>query len=607
MQFDPSQTTRIAKLTTPVEGDKLVIAQFEAQEGLSELFEYRIDALSPNRNIDFSKSIGRACNVAFSGYRGAERHFNGILVEAQWTGEEQAYYAYRLVLRPWLWLLGQRGDCRIFSKMNVVKIIKEVFDKAGFGDYTVKANEVDYPDIEYCVQYRESDLTFVSRLMEEFGLYVFYEHSRDKHNLVLADSRSCHRKIPISGGLPFIPLVGDDRRDREHLSEWAAERRFRTGKITLNDHDYMKPTADLKSESTGSERYEKSNFEFYDYPGRYTEQDRGRSFAKVRLEAAQAADRRKYAEGDAISLHPGGLVVLMQHPTDNAEYLVVRARHTYTAEGYSSGYGSDAGENYRGHYEFLKSDQPFRAPLITPRPHIRGPQTGIVVAREKSRGEEIDVDEEGRIFVQFHWNRDTSKISRPVRVAQMWSGKSWGTQFIPRVGQEVVIEFLEGDPDQPLVVGTVYNKDFRYPYALPDNKTISGIKSDSTKGHNGYNEFVFEDKKSGETIRMRAEKDHDTVVRHAETRVIGETFETPVGSPARSTKIKNGDDQLKIDSGDWNATVGSKISFTATQEIVFKVGSSKITMTTSSIKIESGDIKIDGMFITQKASIIKIN
>lgn len=189
----------------------------------------------------------------------------------------------------------------------------------------------------------------------------------------------------------------------------------------------------------------------------------------------------------------------------------------------------------------------------------------------------------------------------------MWSGKSWGTQFIPRVGQEVVIEFLEGDPDQPLVVGTVYNKDFRYPYALPDNKTISGIKSDSTKGHSGYNEFVFEDKKSGETIRMRAEKDHDTVVRHAETRVIGETFETPVGSPARSTKIKNGDDQLKIDSGDWNATVGSKISFTATQEIVFKVGSSKITMTTSSIKIESGDIKIDGMFITQKASIIKIN
>ncbi|GJD47758.1 Actin cross-linking toxin VgrG1 [Methylobacterium crusticola] len=609
MHSDPTQTTRVARLKTPVEGDKLVLARFEADEGLSELFEYRIDALSPNQNIDFSKSIGRACTVTVNSYDGAERNFNGILVEAQWVGVQQNLYAYRLVLRPWLWLLGRRADCRIFKEKNVIKIIKEVFDTAGFKDYSVKANEGDYPEIEYCVQYRETDLAFVSRLMEEFGIYTFHKHSKDKHELVLADSKSCHPNVALPGGsLPFIPLADQDRRKHEHVYHWVAERRFRTGKFALNDYDYMKPTANLKSDSQGAEKYEKSSLEVYDYPGRYTEQDRGKTFSKVRLEAEQALDQRKHAAGDAVSLFPGGLVKVSQHPTDAAEYLVVRATHAFVAEGYTSGAGAEAGEMYHGHYELLKSERPFRAPIVTPKPLIRGPQTGIVVAREKNKSEEIDVDEEGRIFVQFHWNREKSKISRPVRVAQMWSGKSWGWQYIPRVGQEVVIEFLEGDPDQPLVVGTVYNKDYRYPYPLPDNKTISGVKSDSTKGHNGYNEFLFEDKKSSENIKMRAEKDHDSVVRHAETRVIGETFETPVGSPSRSTTLKNGDEKLKVESGNWNGDIAQKIYFKAGTQIIFEVGASKITMTPATIKIESGEIKLEGSAdIIQTAPLIKIN
>lgn len=591
---EPSQTKRIVSLQTPLGPEKLAVVRFEAEEGLSELFEYRIDAISNEQNIDFDRAIGKNCSVVFDSYGGVKRVFNGVLTEAQWSGVEQSHDSYRLVLRPWLWLLGRKTDCRIFRDKNAIDVIEEVFDTGGFSDFQVKASRGDYKKMEFCVQYRETDLAFVSRLMEEFGIYTYHEHGEGRHTLILADSRSCHSPVSIPGGrLPFVTLSGQDRRIEEHVTHWLAERRFRTGKIAFNDFDYMKPSANLKTDAQAAEGYAKSKLEAYDYPGRYLEQDDGQKLAKVRLQAEQALDRRKHASGDAVSLFPGGLVTLKQHPTDDGEYLVVRASHVFVSEGYRSGFGDASGEVYRGQYDLLSADRPFRAPQATPRPLVHGPQTGIVVARKGKEGEEIDVDEEGRIFVQFHWNRDKDRISLPVRVAQTWSGKGWGSQFIPRVGQEVVIEFLEGDPDKPLVVGTVYNKDYRYPYEMPAKKTQSGVKSDSSKGHNGYNEFMFEDKKGEETIRMRAEKDHDTIVRHAETRVVGETFETPVGSPSHSTKVKMGDMKLEVETGDWNATVCQKVKFTANVMMTFQVGASKIELTPAGIIVSAPLIKLN--------------
>lgn len=593
----PTQAGRVARLTTPLGQDKLVVTRLEASEGLSELFEYRIDALSTEQNINFDPAIGRNCCVTVQTYGNTKRHFCGILTEAQWMGVQQAHYSYRLILRPWLWLLGRKMDCRIFRNAKVTDIIKQVFDKGGFSDYEMRAGG-DYKEIEYCVQYRETDLAFVSRLMEENGIYTFHEHTEGRHKLILADALSCHVRLQIPGAqVPYMDLAGNDRREREHIYHWLAERRFRTGKMALNDFDYMKPTTDLKADSQGSAAYERSKLEVYEYPGRYVEQDEGRRLAKVRLEAEQALDRRKHAAGDSVSLHPGALFLFTQHPTDQGEYLVVRANHALVTEAYRSGGGAGAGEIYQGHYEFLKADLPFRAPILTPKPLVHGPQTALVVGRKGKEGEEIDVDEEGRIFVQFHWNREKDKISRPVRVAQMWSGKGWGWQTIPRIGQEVVVEHLEGDPDQPMVVGTVYNKDYRYPYALPDKKTISGVKSDSTKGHGGYNEFIFDDKKGSELIGMHAQKDHDTVVENDETRAVKHD---------RTTKIGN-DDKRKV-GNDWTVDVGSKIEIKAGQEIVLKVGASKITMTPSSIKVESGEIKVDGTAnIKLTAALININ
>ncbi|KQO91900.1 ImpA family type VI secretion-associated protein [Methylobacterium sp. Leaf90] len=601
-----SQQSRVAEFVTSAGADKFVMTYFEASESLESLFEYRVDALCDNPNFDFDKVLGRNAHVCFRSYGGIERFYNGIVTGAHWTGAQQNSYGYRLTLRPWLWLLAQRADCRIYKDKTVVDIVEDVFKCAGFSDFKVKLSRGDYEKIDYCVQYRESDLSFVSRLLEEWGIYTFHEHSSSKHELVLADSRSCHRPIPGGGTVPFIPLVDQNRREREHVSAWRAGRQFRTGTFTTNDFDYMKPAANLKAEVKGAGSYEKGSFEAYDYPGRYTEQDLGKKRAKVRLEAEQALDHRRMASGDAASFYPGGLVTLRNHPADDGQYLIVSARHVISPEAYRSGAGG--GDLYNGSYELQPIDRPYRSPLVTPRPRVEGPQTAIVATRKGREGEEIDVDEEGRIFVQFHWNRDRDKISRPVRVAQMWSGKSWGFQVIPRVGQEVVVQFLEGDPDQPLVVGTVYNKDYPYPFKLPDEKTVSGIKSDSTKGHGGYNQLSFDDKKSSEKIDLRAEKDLDAVVRHAETREIGESFETPCGTPSRTTVIKNGDDSFKVESGNWKSDVAQEVHIKAGTKVVIECGASKITMDPASIIIEAGMIKLQGTaLIEEKAPLITLN
>ncbi len=556
MNAELTQAYRMASLKTPLGDDTLVLVRFRGTEKLSTLFEFSIDALSSERDIDFDAAIGRNCSVNLEIFDTA-RAFNGVLVEAQWLGPRDDNFSYRLTLRPWFWLLSRTTDCRIFENKSVIDIIKQVFSDRGFNDFSDKTTQ-SYPEIPYCVQYRETDLDFVSRLMEEFGIYYFFEHSIAKHMLVMADAKSSHQAVPGLSSLPFIALAERDRRAQQHVFEWSADRRFRTGKVELKDYDYMKPNAKLLADAKGTAGYTKSDMEFYDYPGRYTEQDKGDKFAKVRLEAEQAVDQRRFASGMAPGLFPGGLTSLdgQIKPSENMQYLVFGATHAIGTESYRSGGAPLPEQIYEGSYEFLPSDRPFRAPLVTPRPFIHGPQTAKVVGKS---GEEIDVDEEGRILLQFYWDRKKIQSCR-VRIAQVWSGKAWGGIFIPRIDQEVVVEFLEGNPDRPLVTGTVYNGDNKVPYSLPDNKTKNGWKTDSSKGHDGYNELVFEDKAGSEAIGVHAQKDLNLVVLNAETREIGERFMPPMGAPSRSTTLHNGDDELTLEMGDQKITldVGSQ-------------------------------------------------
>ena len=596
-----TQDTRPAQLQTPLGKDVLVLASFVASEGLSELFEFNVEALSEEENINFDKAIGRACTIKQMTYDDKIRYYNGILTATRRIGTSQNLFQYNLVLRPWLWLLGRKTDCRIFLEKDVKEIISDVFKKAGFSDFEFRTTG-EYQKISYCVQYRETDLAFCSRMMEHYGIYYFFEHAEGKHTLVMADSRASHKSIPDLPKVPFISSLGAAPRTEQHLHSWVSDRRLRTGKVHFNDYDYLQPRKNLKAPKESAEKYAHSKLEIYDYHHKYDEKDKGERHAQFRLEAEQAFDYRRSIHGDAASIYPGGLVTVERHPTasENQEYLIVGARHMYSSQQYRSGGGGGGRGTYSGSYDFLPSSRPFRNLPKTPKPRIYGIQTAKVVGKKGEEDEEISTDEHGRIWVQFHWDREPKK-SCPVRVAQAWAGKQWGAIFIPRIGMEVVVDFLEGDPDRPLVTGCVYNGDNKVPYDLPANKTMTGWKSDTSRHNNGYNEFVFDDKQGSEKIRMHAERDHEVTVKNAETWTIGEVFTPPKGSPSRSTTIRNGDDQLTIQmgnqtvsipTGNQTTTVAMAISTTSDVSITLTVGPSTVSITPGAISLASPVINL---------------
>lgn len=586
-----TQDKRGAQLDTPLGENVLVLASFTAAEALSELFEINVDALSEKENIDFDKAIGRSCTITQKTYEGKTRYYNGILTSARRLGRSSDLFQYSLVLRPWSWLLGRKADCRIFLDRDVKEIITDVFKKAGFSDFVFRTTH-DYHKIPYCVQYRETDLAFCSRMMEHYGIYYFFEHAKGKHTLVMADSRTSHKPIPDLPKLPFIHRHEGANRQKQHVHSWASDRKLRTGKVHFNDYDYLKPGKNLKAPKEAAEKYAHSKLEIYDYHHKYDEKDKGENQAKFRLEAEQAFDQRRSLHGEAASIHPGALITVEHHPisSENREYLIVGARHMYSSQQYRSG-GAGQADSYAGSYDFLPSNRPFRSLPMTPKPRIYGIQTAKVVARDGEEGQEISTDKHGHIWVQFHWDREPKK-SYPVRVAQSWAGKGWGTIFIPRVGMEVVVDFIEGDPDRPLVTGCVYNGDNTVPYTLPDNKTMTGWKSDSSPHNGGYNEFVFDDHRDSEKIRMHAERDHDVTVKRSEIWTIGEKFSPAAGSPSRTTTIKQGDDQLTIESGNQSIKVAKSITITADASITLKVGQSMVSITPGSITLHAPVINV---------------
>ena len=588
------QDSRWGRLTTPLGEDVLVLTRMEGDEGLSELFEYRIEAHSKD-DVNYDSILGKNCTVTIEGY-GLERHFNGVLVEAQWIGMRYDLHVHRLVLRPWVWLCSRTSDCRFFQDKTAPEIIQEVFQDRGFNDHRLVLSET-HPKLEYCVQYRETDFAFVSRLMEHEGIYYFFEHTSDKHMMVLADSMSAHQPVPGLAKIPFIDHGNPEARGQQHLYQLISERRFRTGKVELNEYNELQSNADQKASKKGNARYNRSDMEFYDYPGKYKTRNDGERYAKFVLEAEQALDERRHTAGNAVSLFPGGATKLQDHPKEpeNGDYLIVRSSHLYVAEHYRST-TSLAEEEYSGQFELLpkKANKVFRAPIITPKPLIHGIQTAKVVGQQ---GEEIDVDKYGRIKVEFFWDRKKKQSCR-IRVAEVWSGKTWGGQFIPRIGQEAVVEFLEGDPDRPLVIGTVYNDEYMHPYELPARKTVSGLKSDSTRGGGGFNEWNFEDKKGSEKFTVHAQKDLDVTVLNAETRTIGQYFIPPKGSPSRDTVLKNGDDNLKIVLGDQSVTIPvGKQTTSAMISISFSTTPSTITINPGSISLNAPIINLTGVVI----------
>jgi type VI secretion system secreted protein VgrG len=562
-----TQDQRIARLTTPLGKDRLALISFEAVETISRPFEYRIEAINTDRQIlTFDDAVGKHCTVRLLSIDGTERFFDGMLAQARWLETRREGNIYELTLRPWLWLLSKRVNSLIFHDKTAPQIISEVFGEHGGLANFQQSLSKPYPVREYCAQYRESDMDFVSRLMEEEGIFYFFRHSEGAHKLVMGDGATACQPVP-RGTRPFVATGQADRRETEHFSLWRPQRRFTTGKVAMTDYDFKRPSANLKAEKEGEARYENGKLESFEFPGRYVEQSDGAGYARARLESLRAEDERVQAEGDCVSLHPGALVTLGGHPdgAQNEQYMVLSASHTFEGESYSSGVGDASG--YGGAYELMKSDKPYAPLALTPRPFIRGPQTAQVVGEG-----EIDCDKYGRVLLRFHWDRKSDK-SRRVRVAQVFAGQNWGAIFTPRVGMEALVDFLEGDPDQPIVVGTVYNGDNMPPFDLPGKKNVSGWKSNSTTGGGGYNEFVMDDSKDSELVRFHGQKDLDSTIENDETRLVKND---------RTTKIENND----------TLDVGNEILIKAGNKITITVGNSSITMDPMSIKIESPSVEV---------------
>ena len=591
----PLQQSRIAKLTTPLGADKLVLTRFDGDETLSGHFRFNVEALSTDPDVNFDQAIGRNCTISLETYAGKKRYFDGILTDAQWLGMADTYYSYRLELRPWFWLLTKATNCKIFQNMKAPDIIKEVFQERGFSGFSDRLSGT-YDTIEYCVQYRETDFDFVSRLMEKYGIYYYFEHSDGNHTLVLADSHSSHKAVPGLASVKFLPRGSSNQRKEQHITEISKERRFRTGKIALKDYNYLKPKSDMKANSAGGAGYTHSDMEVYDYPGAYDDSGKGNKLAKFQIEAEQALDKRRHASGEAPSLFAGGLISLEKHPaaSENCEFLIVKAHHSFAAETYRSG-GAGGGSSeraYMGHYEFQVGATPYREPAKTPRPIVYGPQTAMVVG---PAGEEIYTDEHGRIKVQFHWDRkgkNNEKSSLWIRIGQVWSGKNWGGIYIPRIGMEVIVEFLEGDPDSPLVTGTVYNGDYKTPYELPGKKNIAGVKSQSTKGGStgDYNEYIFDDTKGKELIRVHGQKDQEGKIENDDTWEIGNDQKITVKHD-QTLEVKN-NQTVKI-GADQKTTVGNTQDINVKTSYVLEAGTTIKIKAGLSIKLEASGSSIE--------------
>lgn len=542
--------------------DDLIFSRMEGFEELGRLFRYQLELLSPKEDLNLDDLLGKDLTVELDLPSGQTRYFHGYVTEFSQTGRHGDYATYSAVVHPWFWFLTRNSDCRIFQGKTVPDIIQEVFRDHGFTNFKDEL-KATYRTWEYCVQYRETDFNFISRLMEQEGIYYYFEHEEDKHTLILSDAYGAHSPMIGYDRIPYFPP--SQSVDDEHISDWFLSKSVRSGTCVVGAYHFINPGADLNVTSSILHPHDNEAFEIFDYPGEHFDRGEGDRYANIRMEEIACDYERVRGETDARGVYPGGLFELTDHPRkdQNREYLVISARYKIVAGDYASGGGG--GFQFGCSFEAMGSQDVFRSFRSTPKPVVQGPQTAVVVGK---KGEEIWTDEHGRIKVHFHWDRHDKRDETSscwIRVSQAWAGGSWGGMTIPRMGQEVIVDFIEGDPDRPIVTGRVYNGANKPPYELPSEKTISTLKSRSTKGGGGdnFNEIRFEDKKGEEQLFMQAEKNFDLRVKNDRFETIGQNRHMVVDKD-KFEHIKN-DRNETVDNhhnekigGDMNITVEGK-------------------------------------------------
>jgi type VI secretion system secreted protein VgrG len=594
------------RIITPLGENKLLVRSYSGSEGISDLFLYNLELYSEDPSLDFTQVIGKSATLQIQCSDGSFQYVNGVVSRFVQAGRDKRFVTYLAELRPWLWMLTMSAGCRIFQNKNSLEIVKEVFSSLGFSAFSDKtSSRLDAR--EFCVQYRETAFCFVSRLLEEEGISYYFTHDASSHTMVLVDNANSWASCSGLSAARYTS-TGESYDSDDAVVQCSLEQNVTVNEYKSDDFNFTIPATQLLATASGSQ----STPSVYDYPGLYTTQSNGETVVSRRLAELQTEAKVLRGSSHCRAFHAGAHFTLIGHYRTelNTDYVLRRI----TVRGAQS--------EYTNSFEAFPVSTTFRPPRLAPRPTIAGTQTAIVVGKT---GEEIWTDQYGRVVVQFHWDQvggTNEKSSCWVRVAQGWAGNQWGSSFIPRIGQEVVVSFLEGNPDRPLITGCVYNAQQQVPYALPDNQTRSTIKTSSSKGGAGFNELRFEDKAGSEEVFLQAEKDLNiNVLNNDALTVKGARTLNVTGDEAHTNQGNykstiSGDCTIKI-SGNLTIQADGSISFKSGKDFANSAGTSLTnksgtdmtnnagtTLTNKAANMQTVD---GGSMLTVKGGIVKIN
>lgn len=549
----------------------------EGQEALSECYGYDVHFVVPNHSSQphIARLIDTEVKLTFKNRYAVvdERLVHGIVQWMEWSHEDEEFTHYKARIVPRLWRLTQSSDCRIFQKMTVPDIVKTILKEQGFSaeDYKFIEQE-NHAEHGYLVQYRETHYEFISRLLAEEGFYFSFKHDPKNHQMVIADTPTLDFAIAGNPIVRYAPPGGGERQE-ETIQQFRLREQIKTGDYTHKDYSFRQHrSADIRK----NQRADKcEDLQRFDYPARYTDEGHGQQLAKYRLEHEQMDVVESHGQSDCVRLQAGLQFILANHGmiTCNQKYLVTRITHAAKQPQVLGALSGGEPATYHNTFQCIRSDVPFRAPFDGLKPRISGPQTAIVVGPP---GEEIYVDEHGRVKVQFRWDRygaSDEHASCWMRVSQNWGGAGWGGIFIPRIGHEVIVDFLDGDIDQPIITGRVYDATNKSAYKLPEHKTISTIRSQTHKGE-GFNELRFEDEANQEEIFIHAQKDQNNVVLNDETTRVGHDRSEKVDNDER---INIGNDRTENVQNDENITIGHDQTNTIGNDQRYEIGRNHVT------------------------------
>ena len=581
MSTDVTQDNRLISITTPLEKDELMIVGIHGAEALGRLFEFELDLISLKGTIVPKDVLGQNVTIELIREDSNKRYINGhisrfglVSVDESKKEDKKNIYTYRATLVPWLWFHTLYADCRIFQNMKVPDIIKKVFKDKGNTDISDKLTGT-YRTWEYCVQYRETDFNFVSRLMENEGIYFFFSHKDGKHTLVLCDDDSAHDNIEGTSTLSYkkdkVKVEGE-----EAIWGWSKGHELATNHYVITDYNPLTPQADLKQEvdaAADKDWPSSTKYEVFDFPGSQTSSTDGRSYVVARMKELEAQYSIAHGTSDCRTVAAGGKFTLEGQPTgDDGDYLISAVSYQILGDDLGFGLGrlADRESFYECQITSIPAKTVFRSPRATPKPVVQGPQTAKITG---PKGQEIYCDKYGRVKCQFYWDRqgkNDENSSCWIRVSQGHAGKSWGGIDIPRIGEEVIVEFLEGDPDRPIITGRVYNGTNMPPFTLPDKNMVSGLKSNSTPGGGGNNEISMDDSKGKELINIHGQYNMTTTVENDQTDSIKHNRTTTVTNDDAETV--NGNQSITV-AKDQSVTISGNQTQNISKKQTEQIGS----------------------------------